>query len=69
MQVKINGKAEEFPGGTCPRSAHRPRRLNRRWLQSKSMTVWWNANILPPPASTKAIGSSSCFIWEAADDA
>ena len=46
MQVKINGKAEEFPGGTYPRSAHRPRRLNRKWLQSRSMTVCWNASHL-----------------------
>ena len=39
----------------------RPRRSNRRWWRWKSMTKCWNASILEPPSSTKAISVEFLF--------
>jgi len=45
MQVKINGKAEEISGGTVL-DLSRPKRLNRKWLRSKSTRPCWTGNHL-----------------------
>ena len=67
MQVKINGKPEEISGGTVL-DLLQAKRLNRKWLRSKSTTPCWTGIISPPPAYTTATGLSSCFIWEVAGD-
>jgi hypothetical protein len=45
MQLKINGKSEEFPEAASSISSH-PKKSNPRWWPLKSTTVWWNANNL-----------------------
>src|SRR5580765_1480323 len=61
------GRRKSFQGERSLISS-KPKRLNHKWLRSRSTTPCWTEIISPPPTSATATGLSSCSIWEVAGD-